>query len=483
MSNSKRILDEVRQRRGLATPENASQSVRLPPRKKRHWWRRFFLVFVLLLLTAGGIFGYKILAAGNKITVTEKSILGQLKDLLLSGGSILKGEEQDRINILLIAVGGEGHRGENLADTIMLASIRPKTGESAILSIPRDLYVQVPDEQYFTKINAVHAYGESKKKDSGPLLLKKEVETITGQPIHYFARIDFTAFKQIVDAVGGIDITIEQSFFDYWHKISFPAGTEHMNGERALAYVRARYIEGPEGGDFKRAARQQQVLFALREQVFSPSTAFDFTALNTILNSLADNVRTDLELWEMKRSYELARTIDHAKTKSVVLSTGPQGVLVGSTEILGDTPASILKPRTGDYSEIHRLALNIFDTPGAQSQAVAAASSPLPSPSTQPTPITSTVEIRNGTTITGLAARIQEKLTGQDFTIKTIGNATIRSASETTVYIVDKRHAITAEKLANLLNAGSQEKLPADEKEPQADIVIILGSDAQTFVQ
>lgn len=437
------------------------------------------MLLVIFLVVLGGIFGYKILAAGNKISVAERSILGQLKDLLFNSGKSLKGEKEDRINILLIAIGGEGHSGENLADSIIIASIRPSTGQASLLSIPRDLYVQVPHEDYYSKINAVHAYGEAKGKDKGPALLREEVETVTGIPIHYFARIDFTAFKHIVDAVGGIDITIPNTFFDYWHKISFPAGTEHMNGERALAYVRARYIEGPEGGDFKRAARQQQVLLAIREKVFSASTAVDFTAANKILDSLSDNVRTDMELWEMKRFYELARTFQHDALKSAVLSTGPKGVLVGSTEIMGGLPASILKTRTGDFSEIQAIARDMFSATHTVTNTPAPPeSTPTPTAEQEKDPKDITVEIQNGTTINGLAARVRTTIQEKGYTVSAIGNAANRSEKTTVVYILTDDGDAAGKTIAKLLNAKTSTKLPDGVSKSSTDILVIVGEDA-----
>ncbi len=455
-------------------------------RGKPRWGRRISLIVFLLVVSSVGIFGYKILAAGNKISVAEESLLGQLKDLLFSSGQYLAGEKEDRVNVLLIAVGGEGHNGENLADTIMVASIRPSTNTVALLSIPRDLYVQVPGENYFTKINAVHAYGESQKKNNGPEVLRDQVEEMTGQPMHYYARIDFTAFKNIVDTVGGVNTTIENSFTDYWHKISFPAGTEKMNGERALAYVRARYIEGSEGGDFKRAARQQQILLALRDKVFSVNTAFDFRAVNAILDSLSDNIRTDMQLWEMKRFFELARMLDGATVHSVVLSTGPSGVLVGATEVLGGTPASVLRPRTGDYSEIQAIAGNIFSdevsktvAPSAESQIADVppdneASEATPSPQVAKP----TVEIRNGTNVAGLAAKSSEELTGKGYEVVTIGNAANRSTTKTTVYAIDAQATDGAKVIADFLSAQTDSGLPEGEAATEAKVLIILGADA-----
>lgn len=508
-SAEKRALWEVRQRyhmekttrptrapHALTPPPPHRGGTSLPPstppprpRRSDHqggtWARRLVLLVVLAVLLSGGVFGYRILAASNKITVTERSLLGQLKDLLFKQGSTLQGEGEDRINILLIAIGGEGHSGENLADTIMVASYRPSDHAVGLMSIPRDLYVQIPGEEYSTKINGVHAYGEAQKAGNGPKLLTEKVEEIIGQPIHYYTRVDFTAFKQIVDAVGGINITIDNTFFDFWHKISFSAGTEKMNGERALAYVRARYIEGPEGGDFKRAARQQQVLLALRDKVFSVYTAFDFTAINSILSSLSDNVRTDLELWEMKRLYELARQIDRANVNSVVLTTGPRGVLVGNTEVLGGTPASVLKPRTGDYSEIHALAQNIFTTTQGEhlpaspevSEETPLETTPSPAPEPEEKP---SVEIRNGTNITGLAKETSTALEAEGYTVTGIGNAAVRDHTTTTVYaLADKATASdNAKAVAELVEGQADIGLPEGEAESEAEILIILGTDA-----
>lgn len=501
----KRVLWEVRQRynldsRGRQQRRTPSLTPPPPPRKpgkppvrpsrssrgrsRRLGWK--IAGFIAALLLVGfSVFSYKVVSTSNKITTAEKSILGQLKDLLFSSHQALAGETDNRINVLLMAIGGEGHSGENLADTIMVVSIRPSDNSVALLSIPRDLYVQVPDESYFAKLNSVHAYGEGKKKDGGPQLLKRKVEEITGLPIHYYGRVDFIAFKNLVDTVGGVDITIPNSFVDYWHKISFPAGTEKMNGERALAYARARYVEGPEGGDFKRTQRQQQLLLAIRDKVFSVNTSFDFARVNGILNSLSDNIRTDMQLWEMKRFFEMARQIDHTKVRSVVLTTGPNSVLVGSTEVLGGTPASTLKPRTGDYSEIQQIASDMLDdtqnghviepTP----QDSAAAPSPSASPILNPTPeIKPTLEIRNGTLVTGLAKKTEDTLEKKGYEVLAIGNAANRATATTTVYIVNTKRTESGKSLAEDLSVASDSGLPKDEAATQADILIILGSDS-----
>lgn len=486
-SAQKRVLNEVRSRHEVTSPA----------RKRKHSRTFRFIRFIIILLVVGGfsvtsVLGYKILAAGNSISTTNRSVLGQLSDLLFKSGNRLEGETEGRINIMLLAIGGEGHSGENLTDTVMIASITPKEHRVSLLSIPRDLYVQVPGEQFYSKLNAVHAYGEAQKKNNGLELVKKKVEEITGLSIHYYVRVNFTAFKKIVEAVGGVNIHIENGFFDYWHKIAFPTGTETMNGDRALAYARARYIEGPEGGDFKRAGRQQQLLLAIRDKVFSVQTALDFTTINKILGSLASELKTNLQVWEMKRFFELSRQIDTHEIKSVVLTTGPHGVLVGDTVLTKDGPASILKTRTGDFSEIQNIAQHIFDngigktidesTQGTSPEPTIGPDGVLPSvspsPSTSPSTVKPTIEVRNGTATTGLAKKIGDTLKKDGYTIIATGNAKSKTVEKTKIYAPKVTQADDAAKLADSLNASSETDFPKDEAKTTADILIILGSDS-----
>ena len=454
---------------------------RVPKKRHPHWGMRAALLFIAIIVISGGALGFKVLSASNKISTAERSILAQVKDLLFTSNQVLRGEKEDRINILLMAIGGEGHSGETLADTVMFVSIRPSDHNVALLSIPRDLYVQVPHENYFSKLNAVHAYGEAKKKDGGPEFMVTKVEEITGQKVHYFGRVDFTAFKNMVDAVGGVDIAIPNTFVDYWHKITFPAGTEKMNGERALAFARARYVEGPEGGDFKRTARQQQLLLAIRDKVFSVNTAFDFTRVNSVLNSLSNNIRTDMQLWEMKRFFEIARQISDDKVRSIVLKTGPNGVLVGTTEVLGGQPASVLRTRTGDYGEIQQMAGNMLSGQIGHSLAPSpqSASTPLPSPSSSPASIAKfSIEIRNGTNTAGLARKTQDALQAKEYDVSAIGNAKNRTTEKTTVYALSTSFTDQAKEVAEVLSAQTDSGLPEGEAATDAQILVILGADA-----
>lgn len=463
-----------------------------PPSGRRPRRLRTVLWILLILGVLGGLGTGKLLSVGSAVLSQERSLIGQFADLLFRRGS-LAGEKENRINILLAAVGGEGHQGENLADTIILASFRPQEKDIALLSIPRDLYVKIPGTELYARINNVHAYGENQRKGEGLKLLREKVTEVTGQPVHYVARVDFQAFKRIVEQIGGVDIAIHNSFYDFWHKISFPAGTEHMSGERALAYVRARYIEGSEGGDFKRAERTQQVALAIRKKIFSVQTAVDLRALAGVLDALRDHVATNFTLGELRRLAELTRDIPDDRFRTAVLTSGPEGLLIGTTEVLGGRPASVLRPRAGleNYGEIQALAANIFSearvapSPSAGGAAPSpAAATPSPSPSASPTPagITGeqpTVDVRNGTAVTGLAARAGKALAKKHFTIASAQNAAIRNRTQTIV--VDQTNGKKPSSLQELLDTVGVAKAvtfpEAEKKVAEADFIVFLGTD------
>jgi LCP family protein required for cell wall assembly len=175
---------------------------------------------------------------------------------------VAEGFQRDRINLLFIGVGGDTHPGEgkDLADAILLISLKPSVKRVAMISLPRDLYVEMPGRGMH-RLNAAHAFG-------GPSYLMKRVEEVAGEPVHAYARIDFRAFREVIDALGGIDVYVYRPFHDYLFNDSFQQGWQHMNGERALRYSRYRYVmSSPEGNVFGRELRQQQVLEAVREKI------------------------------------------------------------------------------------------------------------------------------------------------------------------------------------------------------------------------
>lgn len=173
--------------------------------------------------------------------------------------------------------------GRQRADTIMLVHIGPDADKIQLISFPRDSWVDVPGHGK-AKINAAFSYG-------GPALLIATVEQLTGVRIDHFAAVDFRGFTAMVDALGGVDVTIAETVYDPANDKLWRAGTHHLDGEEALLFVRQRY--GLPDGDFDRIERQQALLESIMEKVTSTSTLANPLELHRFLEALTNSVSVD----------------------------------------------------------------------------------------------------------------------------------------------------------------------------------------------
>lgn len=282
----------------------------------------------------------------------------------------LNGEGDGRVNVLMIGIGGAGHRGGQLADTIMVASLDPKNKEAALLSIPRDLWVPIEGNGY-GKINTAHAFGvkNEKKTGGGPVVMKKTVSKILDLPIHYYIRVDFKALQKIVDTMDGVTVVVENPIIDNafpadnmidYAPFRLPAGKQTLDGKTALKYVRSRHTVGAEGTDFARARRQQILIEAIKDKGLSLGILSNPRKLASFFSILGDNVKTDITISEAERFFQIWKNVDRSKMVNTVLDNGPNGPLIASS---GDARGSILLPRTGDFSEIQQIAHSIFTDP------------------------------------------------------------------------------------------------------------------------
>ena len=267
-----------------------------------------------------------------------------------------QGLKSDRLNILIFGIGGEEHPTQDqLADSIVLISLKPSTKQAAIVSIPRDLWVQIG--HFGThRINYANEAGQSSGyPGDGPGLLCDTVSQVFDQPVHAFVRVDFQAFEKIVDQMGGVDVFCERSFYDYLFKDGFVRGWHHFNGKRALAYARYRYVLGPEGDNFARELRQQQVLSAVRDKVqkASPQTAF---ALIHAASTLSSYTETNLTTGQMLQLYRMFHDIPAQNVRHVSLK--PFTELFNVTRLA--EPGIAVRPRTGDNRELQALESNVF---------------------------------------------------------------------------------------------------------------------------
>lgn len=230
----------------------------------------------------------------------------------------------DRANFLLLGKGGEGHDAPDLTDTIMFGSLSLREKDLVLVSLPRDIWV--PDIR--AKLNSAYYWGEQKQEGGGFVLAGASTEAVVGAPIFYSVLIDFSGFKDIVDAVGGVTVEVENSFTDEkypipgkendscggdpeylcrYETIEFQKGTQEMDGEMALKFVRSRNAEGDEGTDIARARRQQKIISAIKNRTMSLEVVFSPKRITKLLEAVGKSVETDLTQKEL--AYFLKRLV------------------------------------------------------------------------------------------------------------------------------------------------------------------------------
>lgn len=340
----------------------------LPETKNRFSWKRGILIFVLLVfvlvLASAAFVSYKFQKDCSK--VFKDCTLFSLFDNMP-----LRGEDTSRVNILLVgnSVDDPGHDGAQLTDSIMLVSLNTRNHTGYMLSIPRDLYVN-----YGTlgcpygdagKINAAYECGQAMKfrqsgyPSGGMGLLEKVVSKDFGVPINYYALIDYTAFRDMVNAVGGISITIKsqdpRGVYDPYTNLKLPNGKADLNGQEALNLARSRG-DGPGAygvySDFDRTQRQREMLVAVKNKATSLGTLVNPFKLGSLLDAAGKNVKTDFEGNNIHRLASLIKSIPDSQLKSVSLNNvdGKNKSLLVSTSLAGST----LSPAAGiyDFSQI-----------------------------------------------------------------------------------------------------------------------------------
>jgi LCP family protein required for cell wall assembly len=199
----------------------------------------------------------------------------------------------------VVVLGLDARPGEGYAtrtDSIMIVGLLPSRLRVSMLSIPRDLFIDVPGYGA-QRINTVNVLGEIDMPGSGPALLAQGIQNSFGIQPDRYVRMNFQGFTELIDAVGGVTIDVDRTIIDNAYptedggttSIRFDPGVQTMDGERALIYARTRHSDD----DYQRAARQQQVLSALSLKLFNPLT------WPAVLDTMSRNVDTDLSAWDM----------------------------------------------------------------------------------------------------------------------------------------------------------------------------------------
>jgi LCP family protein required for cell wall assembly len=419
-----------------------------------------FAVFIvvglaLVVLPVAGLFALRI--ASDLTQRMEQVVNGgeaTLPPLDLPGIGVWQGKE--RITVLLLGI--DQRPGENPSatrtDAMMLLTLDPIARTAGMMSIPRDLYVPLPDRGQ-DRINTAHAHG-------GPQYAMRAVEYNFGIPIQYYARLNFTALMALIDLVGGVEIYNDRDIYDAtypdeaygYEPFSLPAGWHILDGRTALKYVRTRHG----ASDFERIRRQQQVVLALREKLHTTDAATKLLPqIPQILQTLSGAVETNLDTVEIAQLILMVKDIPEERIARVAIDetavqpwTTPEG-------------GSVLIPVR---ERVRELREQFYNPPiGAQNAASAEPTGPV------------RISIQNGTLRQGLAAGTKAYLEARGFIVDGIADAPQRY--QRTVIVNYKAAPEQIKRLAAELGLPLTSIAAIPDPGNPLDALVILGDDFQ----
>ncbi len=437
---------------------------------------RGIAVALVLVITMGGLLFSQSYLKIHKVFKGGSGTAEALKATV--DPNMLKGEGNGRVNILLLGRGGGTHDAPDLTDTMMLVSIDPVNHTSTLLSVPRDLWVNIPN-QGVNKINAAWESGVFKylgKQTTGSTnpqaitagfdLVDKTVGDVLGLTIDYNVLINFQAFQQAVDTVGGISLNVPTDLIDptmAWENAKNPvlakAGPQTFDGKHALIYSRSRETTS----DYARATRQRAMLVALKGKVATLGTLSNPLKLSGLLSAFGNNVQTDLSINNATRLYSILSAIDDSKVTSIGLSDGPTPYVMGGN-INGQ---SVVLPKAGlfKYDGIQQFVRGQLKDPYIVKE-------------------NAKILVLNGTTLPGQATSRGEELKTYGYNVIAMTNAPNSGWSHTTLVDLTHNNKYTKNYLEQRFGQKAASTL-SDTTIPTngADFAIIIGSDEANSTQ
>lgn len=318
------------------------------------------IILAALIIVTGGWLGWKLYRNVSKVT-------GDNNPLHLFSSVPLKNTD-GRVNILLAGYSNDdpGHDGATLTDSIMVASINQTDNTAQIISIPRDLWVKIPNHGS-EKINAAYyfastANGQEESTSDGMAALQTVTEEILGIDIHYYALINYTAFKDAVNAVGGItvDLTSEDNpygLYDPYTNLKLPNSVVNLDGQTALNLARSRG-DGPGAygfprSDFNRTEHQRKMLIALQQKATTSGVLANPLKIAELADAAGSNVKSSLKTNELQSLAQQLKKIESTKISSVGLNDVNGKNLLKSYAAPNGSSALSPAAGVGNYSAIH----------------------------------------------------------------------------------------------------------------------------------
>lgn len=464
---------------GLRGPKKGKKPKK-PTSRRRKIVKRVLLILGIILLLAGGWMAYRVMVAGGNI------FQGNIFDLIQS--KPLRQDANGRSNILVFGTAddseGGTHEGGNLTDSIMVLSVNQTTNEAFMVSLPRDLYVQHDpvcpilgtnagklNETYFCHSR------DGEDETAGAAGLQEMAGTILGIDIHYYVHVNFSVVVDAVDAVGGVEVTIESNpagmgildrNFDWvcnyeCYYVRYDDGEiANLDGEHALALARARNAQGGYGlaaGNFDREQNQQKIMKALLDKSVSAGTLANPARVLGLVEAMGDNLRTNFEAAEIRTLMRIGGEIEQSNIASLPLTDSDEGIdLVRNSNIGG---ASVVVPSAGlhVYTDIHTyIRLHSSNDPMVREQA--------------------RIAVYNGGTVAGAAQIQADALSEQGIHVTAIGNAPEGNYGSVQIYRVNPDKPATEQALARLLGATVHASVPPFPVPAEVDFVVVVGNQA-----
>lgn len=355
------------------------------------------------------------------------------------------------------------------ADSLIILTVNPQTGSAGMLSIPRDMAVRDPMTGETVKVNTIYGLGDIRGyPGGGPEYMRQTLSELTGYPIDYQVTVNFDGFKQIIDLINGIDIEVPRDIIDKEYptedygteEIFIPKGLQHMDGELALKYARTRHADS----DYGRAARQQQVIVAIKEKVTQPGQmAALLPRIPGLAIAMANSVQTNMPV---ERAIALARSVDKANLDNVTR------VVVDSKmgKVTDDPKWGYLL--TPDMNKLRAAATAIFAD---------ATTGPSAEETTRQAVLAEAARIMvlNGTQEKALAAKTQARLITNGFNAIAVGNADSADYAQSWLVMHGDKAPATVEALARWLDIPP-DRIRSEPPSDQTDVTIIVGADQVT---
>lgn len=374
---------------------------------------------------------------------------------------------QERITILMLGIDQRcDESGPTHTDSMMLLTIDPVGKSASLLSLPRDLWIDIP-QIGIDRINQAFYYGELYElPGGGPELALQTVESLLGVPIHYFVTVNFDAFVEVVNLIGGIEIDVPEEINDQtypdrcygYDPFYLDAGTQRLDGNTALKYARTRATFG---ADVDRAGRQQAVILAVRDRV----TQLDMvpqliTQAPQLWQTLQNNIRTNMSLEE---AIQLALLVQDIPRESI------NSTVIDFNYVYNETTPDGRQVLVPIRDNIRVLRNELFAPPA------------IPAPQIENLPAlmaeeNARVAVYNGTAVFGLAAATEEYLLKFDLNLAEIGNAD--SSEYRSTQIIDYgSHPNTTRYITQLMQVPPLNVSNGSDPDGDFDVLIIIGND------